>query len=755
MTSIAEDSNKQALDLFQKGNAIQAINKFIESIEVNPYQAQPWEALALIMKNIGKENLYVEYLETSCSLVPSSSCQANLANIYLGFYNSVNQKANKVHEKQNYLKKMIQYYKLAVDPVKDSALKTQLAMVLMEANLNKEALLETKKALRYDPKNAEAYINMGMAYKNLHLYDKAIEAYQKAIELSPKKVTAYQGLALLYQYSLFDMPKAIQYLLQSLALDGNNFSTLHNLASAYSMVGMLNEAIGMYDRALEIDPNSKQTFMEMVNLRMRVCDWEKRDYYMERTKNQITQEIRDEGSSSVASWYAVNYPLSAELIRDIAIGVSKNFLAFKSSVEPFSYKPKQPNERLKVGIVTSDVGDTNVGRDIIGWFRFIDRSKLELFFYATKVDNSKWRIDVEQNVEHFYDVSQLPNLQLAQKINSDGIHIAINLNGYTKHNRNEMFSLQPAPIQINMKGYPGTMGAQWFHYMITDQVVTPLEHASFYTEKLVFMPKAYFLSSYPLLYAHTLTPPSPESIRTEWAIPVRSDPLSTKPSFLFCDFNHLTKVDPTIFSVWMNILRRVPESTLWLLRLPPEAEPNLIREAQKRGIEANRFHFANFYPLRDHLTIKSSCDLFLDTVVFTGHGTTMDTLWAGVPILTLAGGRSLQARAAESYARALGVPEMVMGSLEEYEEVAVRWGLGGRDGELAAIRKRVEEGRLKGGGLFDTKTWVKDWEKAMDLVWQNHIKGTHHHIHVQREVPETDIPDILSWANQPNNKDLW
>jgi len=209
------------------------------------------------------------------------------------------------------------------------------------------------------------------------------------------------------------------------------------------------------------------------------------------------------------------------------------------------------------------------------------------------------------------------------------------------------------------------------------------------------------------------------------------------------------KVDPELFSVWMNILKRVPDSIMWFLRLPTEAEDNLKKEAENRGVDPERLLFTDMLPLKDHLLVKSMCNLFLDTIIFNAHGTGMDILWAGVPMLTIMG-ETFQSRAAGSYAATIGVPEMVVGSVEEYEERAVEWALDAT--KLKYVRDKLEKNRLT-SPLFDTKRWVRDWERAMELVWKIHEKGGQP-THVT--VPEEPLPEtILDWMDLAESNKFW
>jgi len=185
---------------------------------------------------------------------------------------------------------------------------------------------------------------------------------------------------------------------------------------------------------------------------------------------------------------------------------------------------------------------------------------------------------------------------------------------------------------------------------------------------------------------------------------------------VFCSFNQTYKIEPVMFAAWMRILARVPGSVLWLLRSNRIAEANLRRHAEAHDIAGDRLVFAPFATKEDHLARIGHADLGLDTRVINGHTTTADTLWAGVPVLTLAGA-FFPSRVAASLVRAMGLPDLVVDSLDDFEATAVRLA-----NDRAALRARVARNRLA-MPLFDTQAFTRDLEAAFRCIWDRHVEG--------------------------------
>ncbi|CAM9335937.1 unnamed protein product, partial [Phaeothamnion confervicola] len=361
--------------------------------------------------------------------------------------------------------------------------------------------------------------------------------------------------------------------------------------------------------------------------------------------------------------------------------------------------PAEPR-RIRLGYLSSDLGNHPLSHLMLSVFGMHDASRFEVFCYALSPDDgSAWRRRIEREAEHFWDVSALPTADIAGLIRADGVDVLVNLNGYTKGARNEVFALRPAPVQVSYLGFCGTLGADYIDYMIVDRVVVPDSQRHFYTERgLLHMPHSYFVNDHRQSARYMLDPA---------ALPTRQRYGLPPDKFVFCNFSQLYKIDPAVFDVWMSVLRRVPNAVLWLLRFPPAGEANVRAEARRRGVRDDaQLHFTEVAPKDEHIRRGVLADLFLDTPSCNGHTTGCDILWSGTPLLTVAG-EKMAARVAASLLEAAGLPEFVCADLHVYEEEAVR--LATDADALFAARQRLERQRHV-CPLFDTLRWVRNAE---------------------------------------------
>jgi predicted O-linked N-acetylglucosamine transferase (SPINDLY family) len=299
---------------------------------------------------------------------------------------------------------------------------------------------------------------------------------------------------------------------------------------------------------------------------------------------------------------------------------------------------------------------------------------------------------IKVNIDHFYDVRNLTDESIAALAVECQIDIAIDLKGYTKDCRTGIFKYQPAPVVVNYLGYPGTMANPCVHYIIADEIIIPKESQRFYSEKIAYLPHSYQINDSKRTVAeYSFT-------REEVGLP--------KSGFVFCCFNNVYKVNPEVFDSWANILKKVEGSVLWLLEENEISTKNLIKEAEKRGIIENRLVFAKKLDNQYHLARIKLADLFLDTWPCNAHTTASDSLWVGVPIITLIG-ESFASRVCASLLNAMELPEMITNSIENYEALAIELAL--NEGKLSQTREKLINNKYR-CELFNTKKYVKDLE---------------------------------------------
>jgi predicted O-linked N-acetylglucosamine transferase (SPINDLY family) len=325
-----------------------------------------------------------------------------------------------------------------------------------------------------------------------------------------------------------------------------------------------------------------------------------------------------------------------------------------------------------------------------------DKSRFDVSAISLGPDeNSKMRQRLKAAVARFIDARTLSDEHIANLARSLEVDILVDLMGFTKNARTQIFDLRPAPIQVNYLGYPGTMGASYVDYIIADRIAIPEEKRGCYLEKVVYLPDSFMGSD--------------SERKISERLPRRLESNLPEAGFVFCSFNNSYKIVPQIFDLWMRILRQVENSVLWLSNTNETAIRNLRREAQNRGVDPSRLVFAQRLPLNeDHLARLRLADLFLDTLPYNAHTTASDALWAGLPVLTCLG-ETLAGRVAGSLLNAIGLPELVTTTPDAYEQMAIK--LATHPERLAVIKHKLAENRLT-LPLFDTKLFTKHIEAA-------------------------------------------
>ncbi|HEY1877493.1 MAG TPA: hypothetical protein VGG66_08480, partial [Rhizomicrobium sp.] len=362
------------------------------------------------------------------------------------------------------------------------------------------------------------------------------------------------------------------------------------------------------------------------------------------------------------------------------------------------------HDRIRLGYISSDFCQHPVPLLIARLIEAHDRSRFEVLGFSTGLnDNSPIRARIEKAFDSFHDVQGRRPAEIAQIIREKEVDILVDLTGHTEGDHFEILNMRPCPIQVNYLGYPGTSGARSLDCIIADANVAPFEHQHFFSEKIVQLPDCYFPTSYGELAA---TPS-----REEAGLP--------RQGFVFSSFNNSWKITRTLFDVWMRLLDAVPGSVLWLLESSTGLRDNLRHQAQLRGIAPERLVFAPRVSPDRHLARQPLADLVLDTSPYNGHMTTSDALWAGVPLVTLAG-KTFAGRVAASQLAAIGMDELVTFSLAAYEALALK--LAREPALLKAARDTLAKNRNT-MPLFDTARLVQNVESAFAMMHEIHVKG--------------------------------
>ncbi len=341
-----------------------------------------------------------------------------------------------------------------------------------------------------------------------------------------------------------------------------------------------------------------------------------------------------------------------------------------------------------------------------GLFESHDRDRFETIAVSFGPDDgSALRQRLQVSFDRFVDVRMRGDVEVVALLREMEVDIAVDLKGYTGDMRTGLFTRRCAPLQVSYIGYPGTLALPQLDYIVADRIVLPLDHAQHYSEKVAWLPHCY--------------QPNDNTRQIAQRCPTRAEAGLPESGFVFCCFNNNYKITPAVFDIWMRLLRATPGSVLWLLGDNEAAARNLRREAADRGVDPTRLVFADRADIAEHLARHRLADLFLDTLLYNAHTTASDALWAGLPVLTHLG-NAFAGRVGASLLDAVGLPELVTTSLEEYEARALS--LAHNPQQLAQLRARLVSNRLT-QPLFDTQRSCRHLEAAYTHMWQRYETG--------------------------------
>ncbi len=511
------------------------------------------------------------------------------------------------------------------------------------------------------------------------------------------------ALVLLEQHQI---PAGAAELERALQLDPTNGAAHYNLANLLRTAGRHDDAIHHYARAAEAQPPVVQARQELMFTLLEVCDWAHAQAEAERLRADCRQQA--------AGWERAIAPLTATYL-ELDVAACKQVASWHAAaaargVTPVHYAGTLNDDtRLRIAYCSPDFRDHPVGQLISAALPLHDRSRFEVLAYSYGADDSSnVRRTIAQSADRFVDVAGMSDADAAAAIAADGVHLLIDLAGHTTGGRLGIAARRPAPVQAHYLGYAGTTGAAYIDYFISDAIATPPELAAAFTEHLACVSGCFMLSG--------------GSPAVGTATPSRAAEGLPEHATVFAAFTNASRITREVFALWLEILRAVPGSVLWLKQANTLTMQNLRAAAQAGGIAAERLHFARRVPEKmDHLARLALADLALDTIIWhNGHSTTNDLLWAGVPVLTTAGS-TFASRVGASLLTAAGLPELVARDARDYINIAVR--LGNDRAQCAALKQRLSANRSQ-TLFFDASRIVAGLEAVYLEMWRLHASGT-------------------------------
>lgn len=612
---------------------------------------------------------------------------------------------------------------------------------LRELGRFEEALSSYDQALLLQPGNAEVLCNRGTALQSMKRFDEALDSYERAITLAPNFPHAWSNRGvLLAELHRFD--EALASYDRALTLKPDFAQAFYNRGNALREMKRAEDALASYSRALSLSPDygeclyncaallkemdrhedAARMYAHMLSLgvpypyalgsmfdsRLYCCDWSEYAPLRERIIDAVRQDESVE----------VPFPFLAICdAPELQFRCARSYAAHKypTAAQPLWSGKRARHPRIRIAYLSADFHNHATAYLMAELFELHDRQRFEVTAVSFgPAVSSPMRTRLESSFERFVNAQAMSDVEVARLLVELEIDIAVDLKGYTRDARPGILALRPAPVQVSYLGYPGTMGADHMDYLIADRQVIPESHKPYYSEKVVWLPDCYQVNDSKRQIAE----------RT----PTRQEAGLPDEAFVFCAFNNHYKITPAVFDVWMRLLRAVDGSVLWLLAGHASAQRNLRQEAMARGVSPDRLVFAPRMELADHLARHRLADLFLDNLPYNAHTTASDALWAGLPLVTCRG-EGFASRVATSLLLAVGLPELVTHSLEDYEALALK--LAGTPAWLAEIRSKLAQNRAS-RPLFNARRFSRHIESAYMAMWERHHQGlSPEHIEIQ------------------------
>ncbi|HSV59600.1 MAG TPA: tetratricopeptide repeat protein [Variovorax sp.] len=547
------------------------------------------------------------------------------------------------------------------------------------------------------PGSHELHFNIGRSLEELHRFDEALKHYDKALQIDSTlaHVWANRGVTLT---ELGRSAEALASHERALALQPEDAKTWINKAVTLTGLQRHAQALACLHEAWRRAPETDYLQGMRLHTKMQMCQWDG----LAQAFDELSARIQ-RGEKASTPFPMVAVPADQATL----LACARTYAHDKHPAQPAPAFTSPPADRkIRIGYFSADFHLHATAHLMAGLFECHDRQRFETYAFAFGPQvRDAMRERLVAAFDHFVEVSDCSDADIAAKARAAGLDIAVDLKGFTQDCRPGIFAHRAAPLQVNYLGFPGTMGLECIDYVVADDTLIRPDEFCNYAEKVLLLPDSYQVND------NTRPIAAQAPSRSSLGLPEQG--------FVFATFNNSYKITPDVFDVWMRLLLRVPGSVLWLLRSSAEAATRLQEEARMRGVDDARLVWAERMDLPQHLARHACADLFLDTVHCNAHTTCSDALWAGLPVLTLAGHR-FASRVSASLLKAAGLPELITHDLAAYEDLALT--LASSPQQLHALRERLARNRLE-CPLFDTSLFARRLEAGFKAMLERHRRG--------------------------------
>jgi protein O-GlcNAc transferase len=571
-----------------------------------------------------------------------------------------------------------------------------LANVLKADGQIDQAIAAYRQAIRLNPDLAEVHANLGIALEAQGQLDDAIASFRQAIRLKPDYAEAHICLG----SALNDKGQYVEAITshrQAIRLKPDLAEAHKNLGDSCKSIWGLDEAIACYRKAISIKPDYADAYLNLGNA---IKDTGRLDEAIATYRKviQLTPDFAAAHSNLVYT-FPFHPDYDAGMIYEENRRWNQQHAKPLKSLIPRHANPNDPDRRLRIGYISPDFGVHCQSFFTIPLFSNHDRKTFEIFCYSDVL----WPDAVTERIRGLVDawrpVSRTTDAEVARQIREDQIDILVDLTLHMAKNRMLLFARKPAPVQVTWLGYPGTTGLSTMDYRLTDPYLDPPgSDDHFYSETSVRLPDTFWCYD-PL----------------DTALAVNGLPAQSRGFITFGSLNNFCKVTEQVPRLWAQVLKAVDRSRLMILCPEGSHRQPLLDLLQREGIHPDRIELVAPRPRAEYLELYHRIDLGLDTLPYNGHTTSLDSIWMGVPVITLVG-RTAVGRAGMSQSTNLGLTELIAQTPQEYVEIAA--GVARDLPRLAELRRTLRS-RMQASPLMDAPRFARNIEAAYRRMWRN------------------------------------
>lgn len=572
-----------------------------------------------------------------------------------------------------------------------------LANLLAAQGRRKEAVSYYERALRIDPGMPEIHNNLGNAVKDMGQLDRAEACYRRSIELRPNFAAAHNNLGSVLQ-SKGKLEAARTAYRRALAIEPKFAEAYNNLGNTVRDLGRLQEAEDAYRQSLALKPESFQALNNLATV-LKDCGQLAEAIAVLRKALKIRPDFETAHHNLLMAMQYDPQTTPEELLAE-----HREFdRRFASPLMPAILQHRNqpdPDRRLRIGYVSGDFARHPVGHFLSPLLPAHDRSQVEVFAYSDRLGEDEMTRQLRDASDQWRRIVNLTDVELAERIRTDGIDILVDLSGHTADNRLLVFARKPAPVQASWAGYVGTTGLAAIDYLISDERETPLGCENEAVEAVIRLPHGY------VCYA----PPA-------YAPEVGPLPAKEAGHVTFGCFNNLAKLNSAVVALWSAVLKALPEAKLIL-------KTHQLDDGRLRSRVAEQFAAAGVAPGRVSLLGKSPhlgllreynrIDIALDPFPYSGGLTTVESLWMGVPVVTKQGDR-FAARHTASHLTSVGLAELIANDADGYVELTHSLAM---DLPRLAEMRRGLRARMAASPVCDGQGFARDLEAAYRTIWR-------------------------------------